>query len=414
MKSFWRLSAAAGLALGAAGCAGPADEENAAQEQTESAAAATDGRGASGYHVILLNSLGGNRSIGNSINNLGWITGTSRLTGNQTIHATLWLFGLKLDLGTLGGPNSGVIWPVKNTRGIISGIAETADLDPYNEAWSCSAFFPAIDPPPPRHVCRGFVWEWGEMRPLPTFGGTHGFATGTNNLGQTVGWAENTVEDTKCNPPQRFQFRAAIWGPGNQMQELLPLPGVEDTVSAATAINDLGQVVGISGICSNAVGEYSARHAVMWENGTPTDLGDIGGVAWNTPMAINRRGDVVGFGNEANTVPANDFNVHAFVKLKGQRMRDLGTLPDDPPDATSQALGINERGQVVGVSCGAACRAFIAEKNGDMTDLNGLVVSGSRETLRVAGDINDFGVITGQTQNANGERQTFIALPVRR
>src|SRR5262249_18611423 len=146
------------------------------------------------------------------------------------------------------------------------------------------------------HVCRGFVWEAGKMRALPTLGGTHGFATGTNNLGQTVGWAENSVHDSTCNAPQVLQFRAAMWGPGrDQIVELPPLPG--DTTSAATAVNDRGQVAGISGICSNAVGGFSAAHAVLWENGVPNDLGNLGGVAWNTPMAMNQAGDVVGFAN---------------------------------------------------------------------------------------------------------------------
>ncbi len=46
------------------------------------------------------------------------------------------------------------------------------------------------------------------MRPLPTLGGTHSFATGTNNRRQTVGWAETTVRDRSCVPPQVLQFRA--------------------------------------------------------------------------------------------------------------------------------------------------------------------------------------------------------------
>jgi hypothetical protein len=36
---------------------------------------------------------------------------------------------------------------------------------------------------------------------LPTLGGTHGFATGSNNLDQIVGWAENTVRDSSCVVP---------------------------------------------------------------------------------------------------------------------------------------------------------------------------------------------------------------------
>jgi probable HAF family extracellular repeat protein len=164
-------------------------------------------------------------------------------------------------------------------------------------------------------------------------------------------------------------------------------------VSAATAINDRGQVVGISGICANAVGGFSAAHAVLWENGTPTDLGDIGGAAWNTPMAINHRGEVVGFANLPDGDPGA-FNAHAFLWTEEGGMRDLGTLPGD---ALSQALGINGRGQVVGLSCTAGfgiCRAFLWE-DGVMTDLKALT-GGYAGHLIFANDINDAGVITGQ------------------
>jgi probable HAF family extracellular repeat protein len=401
MKTFQSLSVATGVALGAAACGTPAGSDSdlsATPLPNESAAQ----RVRTGYDVVVLSSLGGTRSIGNSINNSSWVAGTSRLAGNQTVHAVLWFAGRMLDLGTLGGPHSGVIWPVKNTRGLISGIAETAEIDPLGENWSCSAFFPNHA----SNVCRGFVWQLGHMRALPTFGGTHGFATGTNNRGQTVGWAENTVHDPTCNAPQVLQFRGAVWGPGQeQMEELPPLPG--DSTTAATAINDRGQIAGISGICGNAVGEYSAAHAVLWDRGRVFDLGGLGGVAWNTPMAINDRGDIVGFANAEGTDPPNDFNVRAFLWTTRDGMRNLGTLPGD---ATSQALGINERRQVVGVSCGAICRAFLWD-DGVMTDLNERVVSGSSETLRIAGDINDGGQISGQTVNASNERSAFVAYP---
>jgi hypothetical protein len=47
-----------------------------------------------------------------------------------------------------------VAWPVKNNRGVIAGIAQTAKTDPLGEAWSCSAFFPGE---PTGHTCLGFV-----------------------------------------------------------------------------------------------------------------------------------------------------------------------------------------------------------------------------------------------------------------
>jgi len=48
-----------------------------------------DGRPA--YIVTNLPSLGGAVSSGNSLNDLGWASGTSNLSGDITQHATLWL-----------------------------------------------------------------------------------------------------------------------------------------------------------------------------------------------------------------------------------------------------------------------------------------------------------------------------------
>src|SRR5205807_9811586 len=118
-------------------------------------------------------------------------------------------------------------------------------------------------------------------------------------------------------------------------------------VGAATAINDRGQVVGISGICDRAVGRFSAAHAVLWEGGAVVDLGSLGGVAWNTPMAINQWGDVAGFSN-VSASSGGAFNAHAFLWTKRDGIRDLGTLPGD---AISQALGINGERQIAGISC---------------------------------------------------------------
>jgi probable HAF family extracellular repeat protein len=357
------------------------------------------------YQVTELGSLGGTSSAGNSVNNRGWIAGSSNLSGDESTRAALWRDGTPLDLGTLGGANSAVLWPVKNTTGMIAGVAETGQMDPLGESWSCSFFFPTAT----GHICLGFVWQNGVMRPLPTLGGNNGFATGANNRGHVVGWAENTVHDPTCNPPQVLQFRAVRWDThhGDRIQELRPLPG--DTTSAATAINNRGQVVGISGICANAVGGFSAAHAVLWERGRPTDLGNLGGVAWNTPMAMNQRGEVVGFAN----LPGGDpgaFNPHAFLWTQ-EDMQDLGTLPGD---ALSQGLGINEQGQVVGLSCTAgfgSCRAFLWE-DGVMTDLNELV-PGYTGHLVFANDINDAREITGQTIDAEtGDAVAFRATPL--
>src|SRR5947199_160912 len=112
------------------------------------------------------------------------------------------------------------------------------------------------------YINLGFVWKGGQMRGLPNFpGGNNGFATGANNLGQVVGWAENGVHDPTCCCTQVLQFRPAVWtlGPPDQIHDLPLITG--DSSGAATAINDNGQLVGISGICDQAVGRPSANHA---------------------------------------------------------------------------------------------------------------------------------------------------------
>src|SRR5713101_1665555 len=213
------------------------------------------------YSLMSLASLGGTSSGASSINNRNWEGGFSNLSGDSTQHAVVWAGGEIFDLGTLGGPNSSVAWPNHNDHAVV-GIAETPNLDPLGERWSCAAFFPSST----GHTCLGFVWRDGVMSPLPTLGGNNGYAAGANRLGQIVGWAETAVHDPTCIAPQVLQFEAVIWGPrGDEIQQLPPLPGDPD--SAATAINDRGQIVGISGTCqSSRCAERQARRALgKWQ-----------------------------------------------------------------------------------------------------------------------------------------------------
>ena len=83
-------------------------------------------------------------------------------------------------------------------------------------------------------------------------------------------------------------------------------------------------------------------HAVLWQNGIPIDLGNIGGDVWNTPTAINNQGIVIGF---ANTAPGIARTFEAFIWTQADGMKPLGMLPGD---LRSEALGINKKGQVVG------------------------------------------------------------------
>jgi probable HAF family extracellular repeat protein len=369
------------------------------------------------YQVSTLPDLGGTSSGGNSINDQSWVAGYSRML-DRNRHAILWRNSLLTDLGTLGGLNSSVTWNVKNTAGIIVGISQTATPEPLGEAWS-SAFFYST-PNNVGYINLGFVWQNNQMRGLPPFlGGNNSFTTGANNLGQAVGWAETGFHDPTCccqSEPghQVLQFLPAVWdlGSGDQIHDLPLIPG--DSSGAATAINDNGQIVGISGICDQAVGRHTAKHAVLWKNGTVTDIyPDAPAPWWNTPTAINQHGDVVGFAGDPSDVDGNI--LHAFIWTKDNGVKLLKPLRGRVPEhIDSEAYGINEAGQVVGVSCAANqadCRAVIWNHGVYPADLNDFKGSYSG-FLALAKDINNKGEITGRGVDATtGALIAYLAVP---
>jgi probable HAF family extracellular repeat protein len=360
------------------------------------------------YLVFDTGPAGGSFAFGSGINNSGWVSG-AMTTASGAIHAALYEPGNVIDLGTLGGVNSAVEWPVKNDHGIVVGIAESATPDPNGEAFSCADFIPETGT-----TCLPFIWQQTTgMVQLPLLGGNNGFATGVNNAGVAVGWAETAVHDPTCILPQVLQFLAVAWGPGpGEKQVLPPWPG--DSTSAATAINESGQVVGISGDCGDAVGAFSARHALLWQNGHPVRLPTLGGQGWNTPMAINDSGTAAGFSDTPGDVVGGVLtaNFQAALWPAGGGIVNLHTLPGD---ALAEATGINARGQVIGTSFAAsgASRAFLWQE-GRIYDLNTLVPADSTLYMVGTGDINDQGDITGQAcVIASGCTvfHTFVAIP---
>jgi probable HAF family extracellular repeat protein len=357
------------------------------------------------YHVTILSGIG---ASGNAIDDLGLVSGSHTLADNVTIHANLWAFGQPIDLGTLGSDaalSSRVQWPVKNDRALISGISLTDTLDPNKEAWSCGFFLPN----PNFNACLGFIWELetGKMRALPTLGGTNGFATGTNNSRETVGWAENQVHDPSCVLPQVLQFRPVVWGP--RADAIRELPLIEgDQNGAATALNDRGQIVGISGDCGIAVGGITGKHAVLWDHGVAMELKNPNKAPyWNTPMMINERGDVVGFAGVLGDPNGNFTPPFMWTRQHGWEF-----LPLIQGDIAGVATSINERRQVVGYSNDAKnnFHPWIWQ-DGVTRNLNDLLEPGSELTgaIGLAFDINDFGDITGTTTTG----QVFVATPIR-
>jgi len=357
------------------------------------------------YFVKDLGTLGGSGGVAEGISNRGWVVGDANLPGDQNVHAFLWQDGVMTDLGTLGGLNSQEQWPVKDSRGLIVGSAETSVLDPFNEDFC--GFDSNAGVPPTGLICQAFLWQNGVMTALPTLGGNNGQALGVNNLGQVVGFAEQNTQDPNCIPPQVLDIQAVLWGPNQgEISTLSPLPG--DISAWAIGINNHGQIVGVSGNCVspnfNAPGATTPQHAVVWQHGTVTDIGTLGG-SFIFPWAINSRGQITG-----QASPPGDMTVHSFLWQKGV-MTDLGEVPGD---FGSIAFGLNDQGEVVGGSCDQNfnCRGFIWQ-DGVMTDINTLVKPGSTPLYLVFGnDINSRGEIAAFAfDQSNGEFHAALAVP---
>jgi probable HAF family extracellular repeat protein len=127
---------------------------------------------------------------------------------------------------------------------------------------------------------------------------------------------------------------------------------------------------------------------------TITDLGTLGGLG-SEGQALNNQGQVVG------DAPAADGNSHAFL-WQSAHMTDLGTAPGY---ASSVALGINDKGQVVGyVSTGSGfnggtSQAFLWE-NGHVTLL------GERGSRAIG--INNQGQVIGESPDVDGTTHGYI------
>jgi probable HAF family extracellular repeat protein len=355
------------------------------------------------YTVTDLGTLsGGNFSQPFFINRYGLVSGSSSLPdGNQ--HATLWLEGLMGDIGApgLGGPNS--IAFGDNERFQSAGEAETSASDPNGEDFC--GFGTHL-------TCLPFLWQDGEMVQLPTLGGSNGVAMAISNRGEAAGFAENSTPDPGCPAPQVLHFKPVVWEKG--VIHSLPTVG-GDPDGVAQEINDDGKVVGGSGTCAifntNFLYNLVPVHALLWEKGKATDLGNLGGqtgqAGGNIAYDINNQGQVVG-----NSDLTGDTTFHAFLWTRRTGMQDLGTVFGD---VASVGISVNDAGSVVGASLDANFnpRAFLWEK-GAMTDLNTLIAGDSPLYLLTGCSINSRGQITGLGLTSTGEIHTYLATPTHR
>jgi probable HAF family extracellular repeat protein len=276
-----------------------------------------------------LGTLGGDDAWGTFVNDHGQVAGFSYTssrpnpgTGLPTTHPFLWEEGKGItDAGTLGGSSAGseiinMAGGLNNLGHIVGGSLLAGDQN----------YHP-------------FFWRKGKrMQDLGTLGGKCGKATGINDADEIVGRADVSgpcgilartlagmhgvsMKDlgigngpANGDPTKQNVSHAFLWKPG--MKKLKDLGTVKgDTDSFATAVNESGQVVGLS-----AKGTCCIQHAFLWEKGGPmVDLNTLispkSSLSLNWAYAINERGEISGVGTPQGCSDGWPLCGHAFVLI---------------------------------------------------------------------------------------------------
>ena len=144
-------------------------------------------------------------------------------------------------------------------------------------------------------------------------------------------------------------------------------------------------------------------------NYSVTDLGVLPGDRQTNATAINEAGQVVGISQRLTGVSYVQFS--AFLWQSDSGMTNLGDLPGG--NDGSFAYGINDLGQVVGYSYAATgYGAFLWQSGAGMQDLNTMLdASGSGWSLGYASAINSKGQIVGNG-TISGHVHAYLLTPV--
>jgi probable HAF family extracellular repeat protein len=309
-----------------------------------------------------LGSLYSHNTYARKVNQSGQVVGDST-TASLYTHGFRWTKGAITDLGSLF-PNHSYARGI-NSQGHVVGIS-----------------FESVTP----NLSRAHAFQWidGTMTELAGLGGDTA-AVAINDSDEIVGAASTPANET----------RPVVWRKG-AIVDLNTEAGAGSgwQLASATAINNLGQIVG--------VGYFNGlQRAFVLDHGVATDLGTLPGGAYSQATAINNQGWVVGRS-------AKPGDVDHGVMWQDGTIIDLGKLAG----ISAGVNDVNDLGQVVGSApisvYGAA--AFLWQ-NGTMTDLNALIdpllPPNSGWILTEATAINNAGQIVGSGLH-NGHYDAFL------
>lgn len=207
----------------------------------------------------------------------------------------------------------------------------------------------------------------------------------------SVAWAINANGDVVGWSMGQAGTRAFVY---TNASGLVALPGLPDKPrTVARDINDAGVIVG-----SANAGGTDLGHAVVWSDGSVQDLGTLGTGFYSEALGVNNGGQVVGWsytdGGSGLT------GVHGFLYNGADGLVDL-----TPASDTGSAQDINDAGQVTGykTAYGGYYHA-LRWQGGIFVDLG--VLPGLGYSFGLA--INASGQVAGNSTSASGNSERFF------
>jgi probable HAF family extracellular repeat protein len=232
---------------------------------------------------------------------------------------------------------------------------------------------------------------------LGTLGGKNSFPNygGINEQGQAVGYAETSVPDPNVEDVCAFgtglTCRPFFWQNGS----MSALPTLGGNNGQASAINNRGQVAGYAenGMADSTCPPNTQNNrivlGVLWENGKAQTLPPLGSDPDSEAVSINNQGDIVGYSGTCTSMN------HAVVWEDGNPT----PLPDHGISGSNEAYGINDQGQIVGtVSNGTYFYAALWD-NHKLTVLKPL----PGDILALGEAINNQGQVVGSALDSKFE-----------
>ena len=258
---------------------------------------------------------------------------------------------------------------------------------------------------------------WAESYTFTTFAVPDRYSTyayGINNVGQIVGDVDHGLHGSPG-----FVLTDGVF-------QLFNLPGYLGT--HPMAINDVGQIVGYVDFNDSF---QPPSHGFLEANGAIT-LIDVPGAAATMPLGINNAGEIIG----TFYTPDAPSNLKTFLyrngtftifNFYGTAINNIGQIvgpgflytegvitpipefdPEPPSRGRFRPTGINDAGQIVGVTQDRSTQTATLYSNGVFTYIFELPVSADEHTF--AQGINDAGQIVGYYAGSTGY-YGFLATP---